>query len=220
MPSSLASDADALQHGEAYYNLARRRFGLLRTGILAPQCHFPAGVYLMYTMRPLLAWSEFHSASKSYFLYLHCRARQTSALRNTTQASRRRRLEQRLYWSCYKAECEVRAEMDLPDSSLADLQYPDTHPSPPEIDIASPTPVVESLIGDRMVQSPSGTKLLVSHQQQEQSWFYYLTEITLRRIGNRVLNTLYSAGYASWANNMMPFMVNAAEEFEQQLQEW
>ena len=177
----------------------------------------------MYTLRPLLAWSEFQSASRSYFLYLHCQARQTSVVANFPQASKRRRLEQRLYWSCYKTECELRAEIDLPNSSLADLHYPDMHPSPPDMpeeDAPSPSFVNESLNGRKSVQGLAESKSIVSQQQQEQIWFYYLTEITLRRIANRVLNTLYSTDHTSWTDDAIPYMVKAAEEFELQLQEW
>lgn len=219
--SSLSSDGDALQQGESYYNLARRRLGLLDTGILAPQCHFLAGVYLMYTLRPLRAWSEFQSASRSYFLYLHCQARRKPTVAGYPQASKRRRLEQRLYWSCYKTECELRSEVDLPNSSLADLHYPDMHPSPPDMpneDAPSPSFINGSTSGRRSVQGPGGS--IVSQPKQEQIWYYYLTEITLRRIANRVLNTLYSTDLTSWTDDVIPFMVKAAEEFELQLKEW
>ncbi|KAF4974102.1 hypothetical protein FZEAL_8975 [Fusarium zealandicum] len=54
-PASLETYGDILKQGDAYFNLAQRRLGLLGHGILASQCHFLAGVYLMYTLRPLRA---------------------------------------------------------------------------------------------------------------------------------------------------------------------
>jgi hypothetical protein len=56
--------------------------------------------------------------------------------------------------------------------------------------------------------------------EQEQSWFYYLTEITLRRIGNRIVDTLYANDYRLWRETSLPSMVKAAEDFIGQLQTW
>lgn len=131
--TSLEAHADSLQRGEAYYALARRRLGLLDRGIRVSQCHFLAGVYLMYTMRPLGAWSQFRSASQSYRIYLEIRSRRPAAATasqispdDADEARRHSSMEQRLYWSCYKSECELRTEMDLPNSLLADCDFPDS----------------------------------------------------------------------------------------------
>ena len=171
----------------------------------------------MYTMRPLSAWQEFHAATQAIQVYLkaqQCRGTTTSpGSQNSPGALNRRRMEQRLYWSCYKSECELRVEMDIPNSLLADFQYPDLYPSPP--DALSP---VET------VRTPGSTGLrssaLQSARSQEQCWFYYLTEITLRRIGNRVLNMFYQTGPSAWSEEMLPKMASIAREFEQQLQDW
>ncbi|KAK9322318.1 hypothetical protein V1517DRAFT_373947 [Lipomyces orientalis] len=80
-------------------------------------------------------------------------------------------------------------------NTLAEFHYPDMHPSP----LDAPSPELES---------------------NEQSWFYYLTEITLRHIGSRVLNTLYCRDHYSWTDEAMPFMAKWVDEFEQQLQDW
>lgn len=200
--------------------MARRRFGLLDRGLLAPQCHFLAGVYLMYTMQPLSAWSHFHSASRSYHIYLQCQARRPARVLDASKASRRRRLEQRLYWSCYKSECELRTEMDLPSSSLVDFHYPDMHPSPPDIDAPTPSSVDESSLADGSVRSAGARRTLASSVNQEESWFYYLTEITLRRIANRIFNTFYVDPHTSWNDETIHLMARAVEDFEQQLEEW
>jgi len=221
--TSLQAHKTDLQRGEGYYNLARRRLGLVQRGLLAPQCHFLAGVYLMYTMRPLQAWGNFHSASRSYHIYLQCQARRLSAASSLVgaESSRRRRLEQRLYWSCYKSECELRTEMDLPNSSLAGFHYPDMHPSPPDMDAPSPE------LTDHSLHSPSATHPIARNrrpsslnQYQEESWYYYLTEITLRRLANEIFNAFYSNGHEDWNQETISFMAKAAEGFEQQLDEW
>lgn len=205
------------KEAERYYHLARRRIGLIGRGIRASQCHFLAGVYLMYTMRPLSAWQEFHSATQAIQVYLKASQCQeitpSPGSRNSAGSLKKRRMEQRLYWSCYKSECELRVEMDIPNSLLADFQYPDLYPSPP--DALSPS---------ETVRTPGSINLRISAFQntrsQEQCWFYYLTEITLRRIGNRVLNLFYQTGPSSWSEEMLPRMASIAREFEQQLQDW
>ncbi|KAH7155913.1 hypothetical protein EDB81DRAFT_785776 [Dactylonectria macrodidyma] len=215
--TSLEASCTELQKGERYYNLARRRFGLLGRNIIACQCQFLAGVYLMYTQRPLSAWSEFHSASRTYHIYLQCQARRPTRPADPARVSKNRQLEQRLYWSCYKSECELRTEIELPNSSLADFHYPDMHPSPPDLLSEAPHGDNPLQLGERR---PGGRRSLASYRLHEQSWFYYLTEITLRRLSNRVLNTLYNEDHLSWTDENLPYMVKAVSEFEQQLQQW
>ncbi|KAI9167955.1 hypothetical protein HJFPF1_04098 [Paramyrothecium foliicola] len=215
--SSIRSQQDDLRAGEGYYHLAQKRFGLLQLGIVASQCYFLAGVYKMYTMHPIIAWSHFQSATKAYHLHLECKARQPQQEETPFMSSKGRHLEQRLYWSCYKTECELRAELNLPNSSLVDVQNPELHPSPPTFNV------------DEMAVSPetggSGSRNLISaspisQQQKEQTWFYYLTEITLRRMANRVLNMLYTESHVAWTEECVRANIHAAEQFEQQLDEW
>ncbi|KAK4954143.1 hypothetical protein LTR10_007571 [Elasticomyces elasticus] len=218
--TSLQAQHEELSRGEAYYNLACRRFGLLGQGLLSPQCHFFAGVYLMYTMRPLKAWSQFHQASQSYHLYLRCRIRRPNQIQNPSA----RRLEQRLYWSCYKSECELRAELNLPNSSLTDFHYPDMHPSPPDLTAQNTEIIMGSSFEDSSPRMDTLATLPANQRRtmelcrsQEESWFYYLTEITLRRIANRILNTFYHHGHESWTHEAMPGMIIEVKQFEDQL---
>lgn len=210
-------EREDIREAERYYHLARRRIGLVGRGIRASQCHFLAGVYLMYTMRPLSAWQEFHSATRAIQIYLkgqRCQGvPQAPTAQDADSSLKKRRLEQRLYWSCYKSECELRVEMDIPNSLLADFHYPDLYPSPP--DAPSPVETVRTP-GSVAHKGPSYR----NQRLHEQCWFYYLTEITLRRIANRVLNVFYQQGPQAWTEESLPSMVSMAREFEQQLQDW
>lgn len=201
--------------------MARKRFGLLELGILASQCHFLAGIYEMYTMRPIIAWSHFQSATKTYHLHLQCEARrEVHPEAGVSKSSKSRSLEQRLYWSCYKTECELRTEIDCPNSSLADVHYADLHPSPPVLEVDDVDAASESPSQGRTTRSQNIPRTAVaSQQQQEQTWFYYLTEITLRRIANRVLNLLYVGDVDSWTESALLFKIEAVEQFEEQLDE-
>ena len=219
--TSLQADNESLRKGQVYFDLARRRLGSLTKGVLAAQSHFLAGVYLMYRLRPLSAWIEFHSATRAYYLYLQYRARQPSQSLDDAKAEERRRLEQRLYWSCYKSECELRAEMDVPNSLLADLPFPDSYPSTPDISGISLSSQIST--NSHTVNSASPETFNKSEDLSriyEQSWFYYLTEITIRRIFNRVLNLLYSNGTSLWVDQAVPSMVEMVVEFEQRLEDW
>ena len=120
-----------------------------------------------------------------------------------------RRLEQRLYWTVLKSECEIRVQLDLPQSNLCKLDYPFLFPSPPSH--GSP---VES---PASIPSTSSQRL---QQAEEQSWFYYLSEIALRRIENRVLNAFYKEDHQYWLHTDLSVMMSAAEDIEIQMETW
>ncbi|KAL2841985.1 hypothetical protein BJX68DRAFT_245045 [Aspergillus pseudodeflectus] len=68
-----------------------------------------------------------------------------------------------IYWTCFKSELELRLELNVGRSHGLDLTYPALFPSP-----------------------PTGLK-----PEEEAVWYFYLAEIALRRLGNRILNHLY-----------------------------
>ena len=121
-PSSLASsashqeDTQARKKAESYYQFAKRRFGLLGRSLTACQCHFLSGTYLLYTLRPVEAWQSFFQASSMYTVYLksraaaqlvgngHCFEDEVVGDDHCSDEELRCCLEQRLFWSCIKAE--------------------------------------------------------------------------------------------------------------------
>jgi hypothetical protein len=92
-----SNDAFLLESAESYYLLARKRIGLLDQSIIASQCFFLSGVYLMYSLRPVEAFQAFHQSSIIYMICLKWGWK--SPVPGKTQ-----KLEQRLYWSCFKSE--------------------------------------------------------------------------------------------------------------------
>lgn len=241
-----------LQAGESCFVLACRRIGLLKTGtILNTQCHFCAGVYLMYTLRPLPSWNHFYQASISYQLYLKSLGGPIS--RDSTfphlhhlncSTRKQRRIEQSLYWSCFKSECEFRVELPLPQSEIANFEYPNMFPSPPSP--ASPviteapdsTNTPSSMHNFFDMQYGASLSMLTrvettssmteedleirNHSKrlcnEEESRYYYLTEVALRRIGNRIINTFFRQDYTSWVN-IKP-LTSIALEFDAQVSSW
>ena len=204
LAESSVDDAKDYPAAEAYYTAARKRLGLLDNSVLAVQCTFLIGVYQMYSMRPLKAWMSFSQACAIFQTYLHTRSHE-----ETARATKR--LEQSLYWSCLKSECEMRDEVDLAPSGLAKVNHPDVFPSPP-----GSIPEPES--GGTFNKSPS----LQPHVDVElqKSWYYYLSEIASRRLKNRISTILHGGSPLSWQLSSIPRLHRLAEELDSQVQRW
>ena len=192
------SDVESIRLAEAYYTAARKRLGLLDSTIMATQCCFLTGVYEMYSMRPLVAWSSFNRACT--VLQLHLFSRSSESTQPFT------RTEQCLYWSCLKSECEMREELVLPPSGLAMIGYPGTFPSPPgtRSDLDSDTP------GSRATWE----------SVHDSSWYYYLSDIAYRRIANRSTSMLYSMPKEGWASMGNSCLLPIADELDKQTLQW
>lgn len=200
----------------------------------------------MYTFRPLEAWRHFYQASVFYQFYLRSVGEPISDQPSTAGihrlhrlARRGRRLEQSLYWSCFKSEVEMRVELPLLQSSIVDFEYPDMFPSPPSpppFDV-HPEPTAPSSFRQAVQANYSSIRSLHESSSipvrddpeevrphsrklynEEESWYYYLTEVALRRISNRIVNTFYQQHQASWAH-IKP-LIPLAIEFEAQISTW
>ncbi|KAM3469264.1 hypothetical protein MY5147_007190 [Beauveria neobassiana] len=230
MASSSRMYAKELQQADSCFALACRRLGSLKYSLIGAQCHFFAGVYLMYTLRPLASWHYFLHAS--VFFQVHLRmthgiagdfedALNAASSRSDFTTRKLKRLEQSLYWSAFKSECEFRVELPLQQSEISLGEYPDLFPSPP-----SPIPTNSSdddgVTGGNNFASTEDLELrqhAVRLCNEEESWYYYLTEIALRRIGNRIVNTFFRQGRSAWMMNLKP-LLRMAKEFEAQVSSW
>lgn len=183
----------------------------------------------MYTFRPLSAWNHFYQASTFYRLRLRLiDGLDKSAYEAEQQgASTTQRLEQSLYWSCFKSEVEIRVELPLPQSAIAEYEYPALFPTPPTLsdeypnrqDHASGWTSMHGTPDDNAGLSGLGVCNHITRLfNEEQSWYYYLTEVALRRIGNRVLNSFYREEPSTWSN-IKP-LIPIALEFESQIDAW
>lgn len=61
--------------------------------------------------------------------------------------------------------------------------------------------------------------LNVGQQQEEQSWYYYLASIALRKEANSIIDLLYRPGEHVWTNNI-EHMVSQAALQEHELDQW
>lgn len=88
---------------EAYFLAAAKRLGLLGAGLTDIQCLFLASMYQKCALRPLEAWFHVHqAATRLQARHLgRIAGLQRGASGNEKWLSH---LEQRLLWSCFKAE--------------------------------------------------------------------------------------------------------------------
>lgn len=97
---------ESRQKAELYHQLALKRFGILRCSLIKSQCHMLSGIYLMYTIQPIRAWIDFQQASSNYLMCV--KSQMAWKLGGTVDVaggwSESRRLEQSLYWTCFKTE--------------------------------------------------------------------------------------------------------------------
>ncbi|KAH8127536.1 hypothetical protein LI328DRAFT_165051 [Trichoderma asperelloides] len=239
--SSSSSQQDGTasrQKAQSYYEYARRRFGLLGISLTSCHCYFLSGVYLLYTLRPIEAWQAFSQASSQYTVYLKCLA--TRRVTPTTEPidsdlvpdehdchdDLRHCLEQRLYWSCVKSENDMCGEVELPRSALHALNFPYQFPSPP-------TPKSVDGLDDRQyfdasASSATTVSSVSSHtvdiqdfkEIHENSWFNYLSELSLSKLSVRVDQAFYSGPPSAWASMDILDMISTARTFEKQIEQW
>lgn len=122
---------------ETYFKAAQRRLGLLQPSLVAVQCQYLAGLYLKFVVRPLAAWNLLQSGCNQLQALLYARGLVNSEAEGVNHSSRSRHIEQRLYWSCVKAERYVKslAECLTADSYLASSASNCNYPQPAESNI-------------------------------------------------------------------------------------
>ncbi|KAJ5613273.1 hypothetical protein N7510_006467 [Penicillium lagena] len=176
---------------EVYYTAARKRIGLLdTTSLVYIQTTFLSGVYEMYTLRPLAAWHSFHTACSSMQLYFKTRY-------PGLESSETQNLEERLRWSCFKSEREIRTEINLTPLKASNRDLAEEYPMPPHEAREGEAPTVFPL---------------------EESWYYYLTDISQRRILDRILNSFYAQeSDQQWLQTSSDDMARTALELDRQL---
>ncbi|KAI8715718.1 Zn(2)-C6 fungal-type domain-containing protein [Fusarium sp. LHS14.1] len=186
------------QLGESCFARCRTILSNQPLSLLSTQCHFFCGVYEMYSIRPVAAWLQFSQASLQ--LKLHIQSRSFSPNEFQTDEGR---LLQRLYWSCMQSECELANELRVTSSGLEDLPFPYAFPHPPESS-TSPTELDDESPGNR---------------SQLNSWMYYLSETSLRRIGNEIIWNLYDQSPTAWMRDIVTTQ-RRAEQLDQKITAW
>ncbi|KAK9860466.1 clr-1 [Penicillium brevicompactum] len=149
---------------DSCYFAARKRIGLLSiSSLLYLQCYFLSGIYEMYTLKPLEAWHSFYVVSTAIPPYI--RTRNPGSMSTETSD-----LEERLFWSASKSEFELRIELDLPALLGPEPSFPVDYPNP-----------------------PAGGDDIPEEFPLEESWYYYLFEVSQKRTMDQVIGTFYSS---------------------------
>ncbi|KAH7147126.1 hypothetical protein B0J13DRAFT_524829 [Dactylonectria estremocensis] len=204
-------DAEQYLRSREYFDAGRKRLGLVmgHASIIGAQCFFLTAGYYVTVFKPLASWRCLNAAS------LMCKnvlmktvgesAMINSALGNANEASDNS--HRKLFWSCLKTEREIATELGFEIANLQLIQYeslpllmPDSEPymagEPDELQPPQPwTP--------GMSDGPALTAA-----QHEQSWFYYLTDISLRKLEIRI-----DAFFATEQTKQPELAIDARESF-------
>lgn len=222
--------ANTLGYGkaEAYYTAACKRIGLLRNTLLATECYFIAGVYEMYSLRPLQAAVSFNRACVTFQTLGLMRSEYYASEDELGKARARR-----LYWSCLKSEqyvphpvkfkpganeinSETSVEINFPSSGLTQLNYTSHFPAPP----LATTEDDFYRMHSKFDSNSTTTSLVRPPTELEEGWYYYLADIAARRILQRVIGSFYEADQSSWLRTPFQNMSHTASELDRQLMEW
>ncbi|KAH0566193.1 hypothetical protein GP486_000407 [Trichoglossum hirsutum] len=177
--------------GLAYYALATEILGPLMGGNDLPhvQAGLLAGLYCGQLGRVLESWKWINWACVSCQVLLR-----KNKLENEQNAARKE-LIICAFWTCLQLESDLLAELDLPPSGISRLEQ--TVPLPP--------------CTGKGVTDPAG------NDPESLMWMYYLAQITLRKLLNRVHSELYKENkdskHAGWSTE-------SAAELDWQLGRW
>lgn len=192
LPSEFRQSA-SFHEAEAYFLAAQKRMGMLlcRSGVIDAQCFFLAGVYLMTTLRPVEAWKMFVQALACCQGFLvPDEGPATSPAESTANGGTEdgSNPKRRIYWACYKSELELRLELNPSQKDVWDLTYPTFFPSPPD----------------------------ALKARDETAWYFYLAEIALTRLKNRILSHLYKSDTQATRESNIEYIL----DFEEQIRAW
>ncbi|KAF2185326.1 hypothetical protein K469DRAFT_739037 [Zopfia rhizophila CBS 207.26] len=199
-------------NAQACFQAAEKRMGGLigSDDITSAQCLFLAGVYHMCIFQPFKAWRYFVQALASCqgfpFLRDNSDSGTARGCHNDTSAQLAT-LQQAIYWSAWKSEREVRGDVHLPDFRLSEQDrgfYPSFFPTPPA---HRETP-----------SSYDNSQPGAIHEQT--AWYFYLAEISLRRLSSRVYKEILALHKEHPTGEFLAHMALAVPEYEAQLQEW
>ncbi|KAH7368176.1 C6 zinc finger domain-containing protein [Plectosphaerella cucumerina] len=199
----------------SFFHAAQKRIGTLLCldDILAPQCLFLSGVFMMCIFQPTKAWRYFVQALAhcQQLRFLSQEQQHLAAAVEQAGATPRGHhefdsLHQAVYWSAWKSERELRSAMRMADFSPNDHGvnlYPSFFPTPP-----APRP------GDASEMTPD-------QQREQTSWYFYLAEISLRRLAARIgddLETMQKTHPTRLA--FLHAAASATPAYEAQIHEW
>ncbi|KIV93431.1 hypothetical protein PV10_04644 [Exophiala mesophila] len=198
---------DPVGFSEAYLQEAKKRVGLLEMSVPDIECFFFLSIYEKLRIRPLQSWYHLRQASMRLKAYLmshtghkECHDYARDGIHEVVP---------RVFWSCVRAEIELLPDMCLPSSGLDKFEYPD-FPAPPAI--APSAAILYDPNEDSNVDP-------VPEPLQEQSWLFFLAEISLRRTINANLRLIYPKSESYWLSHPC-LLLKHYSECEEQIRAW
>ncbi|BCS02443.1 putative C6 finger domain protein [Aspergillus luchuensis] len=171
---------------------------MTRNSVLAAQCVILASAYLFYMVRPLEAWTLLSNASMKLQLLLGNPSRVPGQWKE---------LSTRVYWNTLLFESDLLAELDLPHSGIVHFEELVDLPGGFELEDEEDEEDEGSIqLGEKMVDVMIG---------QDELW-YFLAEIALRRLLNRVSHMIYQKDSILTLASLGPI----ASELDFQLSQW
>jgi hypothetical protein len=172
---------------------------MLRNTVLSAQCMILASAYLFYLVRPLEAWSLLNNASTKLQLLYSGPGRVPVD---------EHELSQRVFWNALLFESDLLAELDLPHSGI--VQYEESVGLPGGfVDFEQFDNLENELHSNQDMNNPENAV------GQDQIW-YFLAEIALRRLLNRVSQLIYSKDSVKTMAALEPVVA----ELDFQLDQW
>ncbi|RMJ17069.1 hypothetical protein CDV36_003302 [Fusarium kuroshium] len=206
--SKIPKGADA---AAVYWLAAKKRIGLLESSLVDIQCLFFASVYERSAFRSLNSWLYLQQAATRLHIYhlqsggVYQDADEPPV--GTDGYNSQHGLQERIFWSIFKAESDMLPELQLTPTDLQQFDYPSGILSPPE------SLSLHSQTNDSL---PSGS---LTRHDEERSWFFYLAELSIRRTINDVLPTFYERGEWQWVDGI-DLVCRQFDESDKQMSLW
>lgn len=186
----------------SYFQAASKRLGplLVDGGLVAAQCLFLSGVFMATIFRASSAWRYFLQALACCQEFRTVKWPGTTM--NTLEDTQSLAAEQAVYWSAWKSEREMRGDMKLFDFPMQNTSsYPSFFPTPP----APPTEntTLEDAIAKR----------------QRLSWYFYLSEISLKRLATRIQQEIAQTETSS-SEKTLEALAGLEPGWQQEAQDW
>ncbi|KAM9938041.1 hypothetical protein OXX80_002437 [Metschnikowia pulcherrima] len=181
-----APEHDRFILSQMYVNYAQALTGIFPQSakaftMVSIKYHVLLSQYYHYTMNPSMAHEEIVIASDQLVYYIEKAESRARLCSDQTVHSRDDALMNRLYWTCLKLECEVRVELSpyVPPSPIFNV-------TPPSSFFRIPDPFHESEHTEQSIR-------IANKYDDQNTWYFFLTEIAARKIDNSILDEFYSA---------------------------
>ena len=184
-----------------YFRAAQQRIGplMMQGGLRAAQCLFFSGVFMATIFNKWAAWRYFSQSLACCQQFMSFAKHSTMGPGDLTSD------RQAVYWSAWKSEFEMRNfnlinadDFPLPGR----LTYPSFFPTPP-----SPADALHLRIDDRITA------------RQNVGWFFYLSEISMRRLSTRISQDLLTL-HAKPDGDIDSVLSQSIEDWEKEIEQW